>query len=764
MRRTLLGFAVVAALVAPTWLGLEAGPLPLGQVLLMVGLALLPALALELRRSVPVVVLSAVAATLLAAAAAFDVALTNARPGEADFFGPVLGAFKQGTQEFFDTSIPFDPVQFPDMRGVVLFAAFGFVAAAGLAIAARRPFLALAALLVGAGWPATMASTWVETSRPLLAGALILAASLALLVLLRPGARGLGHAAIVAALLVAVSVGFSTSDAVAKRGFVDWDSWDFYDRPDDPVNVRYVWDSNYDGIRFPEKRTVVFRVKVEGPRRSLYWRATSLDEYSGQIWREDLDAATDGPSPGDQPVDVVGADPLLPNAVRDEEGWVRQDIEVEALRDNRLAGYSQAVRWEPQSDAPAQLATNGALVVGQPLERGHRYTVWSYAPRFRPTQLAEAGTDYPTEADEYLTAFPAADLGPLPPFGTPGREAVMADVFGVGVTLDGGAHQRLWAAAQRVTRGAETPYEAVVLLESWFRGAEGGFTYDESPPVTGGEPPLVAFLENRRGYCQHYAGAMALMLRYLGIPARVAAGFTSGSYDEDEDEWTVTDHNAHTWVEVFFPGHGWVPFDPTPNRGQLTAAYTPFSTNFDAEGAAALGALARVPEIAEQRALRAEEAETAGGGDTVGGGASEAISDTGRSLFGLVFLVLALGAGVVLVVKALRRRLRFVGRDPRSLAAACRRDLVGYLADQGEEVPPSATLRELGALVEASFRVNAAPFVSELTQARYGPPSGARERVRQARRELRALRRRMSSQLALRRRVRGALSLRSLAT
>src|SRR5688500_14343072 len=73
---------------------------------------------------------------------------------------------------------------------------------------------------------------------------------------------------------------------------------------------------------------------------------------------------------------------------------------------------------------------------------------------------------------------------------------------------------------------------------------------------------------------------MALMLRYLGIPARVAAGFTSGALDSEESTWTVTDRNAHTWVEVWFRGYGWLPFDPTPARGRLAGAYTSASLGF----------------------------------------------------------------------------------------------------------------------------------------------------------------------------------------
>ena len=80
-------------------------------------------------------------------------------------------------------------------------------------------------------------------------------------------------------------------------------------------------------------------------------------------------------------------------------------------------------------------------------------------------------------------------------------------------------------------------------------------------------PPLVDFLvRTKLGYCQHFAGAMALMLRYLGIPARVAVGFTSGSWKDGV--WTVTDHDAHAWVEAWFAGYGWLAFDPTPGRGR----------------------------------------------------------------------------------------------------------------------------------------------------------------------------------------------------
>jgi protein-glutamine gamma-glutamyltransferase len=764
VRRTLAAFVLVAVLVAPTWLALEDGGFPFGDAALMVTLAFLPTLAVHLRRRRAVVAATLLLSTLAAGAAAFDLAISDARPGERDFFGPLLSSFKQGFLEFYDTRVPFDPERFPLMHGVVLLAVFASVAVTGMAIAARRLFAALGALIVGAGVPATMASTWVEESRPLATGALILIAAFALVLLLRGATRGLVHAAAAALAVVAVSVAGSASEAVAKRGFVDWDSWDFYDRPDDPVHVRYVWDSNYEGISFPKKRTTVLRVDVDGPRRSLYWRATTLDTYTGTVWREEL---TRGDTVASGEVDAREVDELLPAAAGNDSAWIRQEVTVEALNDARLLGSAQAVRWELDAERLTQVATNGTVTLDRPLGRGERYTVWSYVPRPRIRDLRAAGTDYPDAAFPYLRVTRGPDDAPLFPWGAQDRDEFMEAYFAEeAIGLDPG-HREIWETARDVTEGARSPYEAAVLLEAWFRGSEGGFTYDESPPARLGEPPLVAFLATKRGYCQHYAGAMALMLRYLGIPARVAAGFTSGTYDQQDGEWVVTDHNAHTWVEVYFPGFGWVEFDPTPNRGQLSVSYSPFSSGFDASEAARLGGeLERIPEVREQ-INRAEAAGgvagAAQGGGGEGGGVPDAVVDTGRSVLGLLVVVLGGAAVLIVLVKEARRRLRFANRDARSLAAACRRDLVAYLADQGIDVPPSATLPEVGDLVERYFAANPAPFVAAATEARFGTPATAAGRIAAARVELRRLRRRMSGRLGLAQRLRGAVSLRSLA-
>ena len=121
--------------------------------------------------------------------------------------------------------------------------------------------------------------------------------------------RGLAPALVVGGLLVLAAVGASSTEAVAKGAFLRWQQWDLYDRPDKAVSVSYVWTSNYDGLRFPKKKTVVMRVKVDGPRRPLYWRATVLEDYNGGTWNETGDLSE--PKPSREEIDVGSDDPLL---------------------------------------------------------------------------------------------------------------------------------------------------------------------------------------------------------------------------------------------------------------------------------------------------------------------------------------------------------------------------------------------------------------------------------------------------------------------
>ncbi|GAA4906013.1 transglutaminaseTgpA domain-containing protein [Streptomonospora salina] len=139
--------------------------------------------------------------------------------------------------------------------------------------------------------------------------------------------------------------------------------------------------------------------------------------------------------------------------------------------------------------------------------------------------------------------------------------------------VPGSVGERTADLAASITSGADTAYDQAVALQEWFTERDR-FTYDLTPPsVPDGEDPLSYFLfDNRVGYCEQFAGAMALLARQAGIPARVAIGYTSGTATGD-GTWEVTESDAHAWPELYFEDAGWLRFEPTPSSpgGQGTA-------------------------------------------------------------------------------------------------------------------------------------------------------------------------------------------------
>jgi len=734
MARTLAVTVFPAALIALLWLRLEerpiAGPDWLWVVLLALAPALAPMLRLRLALTVP--------AALVALWVALDRPATDDRPG---FFEPVFLRFDDGLFDYFDVSVPFNGVQQPHMHGVLVLAIFGFCLLLAQFVAARRPLPAVLTLIAGAGWPATLYP--VES---IVYGALILAAALWVLAGLRM-ARPL-PALLAGAVLVLAAAGASTSAALAKEGVVAWERWD-PNGTSRQVSVSYVWDATYDGIEFAKDKTTVLR--ISGPKRGLYWRATTLDQFDSDRWLENPTPLSTGVARGPLP-----SDPLLPARSLNPSTWVKQEVEVVALSDSHIIAAAQPVALDaPQLGGVFRLS-DGIVRVSRGLQRGQRYTVYSYAPRPGPAELAKIEAEYPPALDRFL------DIGRtrVDPFGFPDRERFIDERFSDERYLALWPYRDLWQQAQRLRAGARTLYGAVVAIETWLRST-GGFVYDEKPPPTGGMPPLAHFVGgSKRGYCQQFAGAMALMLRFLGIPARVAAGFTSGKLEEGS--WTVTDRNAHAWVEVWFPGYGWLAFDPTPGRGALAATYSASSSGFNAGdaadafgpqgganrgGASELDRLLTLKERLEQQRQQAARAREEGGGT--------------RSLWPLLGLVLVVGIAIG-AAKLVRRRLRYRTRDPRRLAAAARRELVDFLVDQGLAVSVSATPAELQQLVRQELGADARPFADALAESRFGPPEASLAAATATRRELRSLLRVIRHGLGRPARLRGLVRLRSL--
>jgi hypothetical protein len=361
----------------------------------------------------------------------------------------------------------------------------------------------------------------------------------------------------------------------------------------------------------------------------------------------------------------------------------------------------------------------------------------------------------------------------MPRFGAPDRPGIEHALLTTNPDL--GPYVPLARLADAVTRGARTPYGAVEKLEQWF-GTAGIFRYSNHPRMR--SPALVGFVtRTHAGYCQYFAGAMALMLRYLGIPARIAVGFAGGQYDPNQHLWNVTDREAHAWVEVWFKGYGWLPFDPTPAgpgappRGAALAG-TPVGFGFGARGSTP-------SQSGGTNAARRGTSDVGNALNTKNGfglhlrphhGSSDLTVKPGRGGSGrtrpvlllLLFAVLAAAVGAIVLAKAAFRLTRHIRRDPRGVAAACRQELAAFLVDQRVEAPRSATLDELGELVRYEFGVAPEAFVLAATAARFGPADSAAAAAVTARRELRSLLEGARRGLTRRERLLGLLSLRSL--
>src|SRR3989442_809768 len=235
-------FALVPAIViAQNWMRLERPERDGGNALLLVVLALAPAVAPRLWQRLVLLL----GVMLVAAKVAVQVAPLGKAEHHRNVFSLFGSRIWNGILDFYDVRLQFDPFFHPDMRAVLLVAAFAFAAALGLAAASRRPLAAVLVLLVGAGWPATLLSDGHDLTR----GAVILAAALVLLAGSRTHTQQtLARAAALGAALIAVSLVASTQPAVAKGEFLHWQTWDIYTRPVQSVKVRDAWDSSYDGF------------------------------------------------------------------------------------------------------------------------------------------------------------------------------------------------------------------------------------------------------------------------------------------------------------------------------------------------------------------------------------------------------------------------------------------------------------------------------------------------------------------------------------
>jgi len=256
----------------------------------------------------------------------------------------------------------------------------------------------------------------------------------------------------------------------------------------------------------------MFSVASGSPR---YWRVTGLPLFDGEEWRlpaSSLDRVTGSfAEPGTRVVET-------------------QNLRISGLEDVLLPAAFTPVGV--QGGGVTFVEDTATLVVPDGFERGDEFDIVSAFTDIDPVRLATATSSNPPDD---ISLDLAADF-----------PSSVADT------------------AAEVTASAPNTYERMLALQNWFQNT---FTYDLSVQRGHGDNAMVNFLRIQRGYCEQFAGTFAAMARSLGVPSRVAVGYTPGELRAD-NRFHVYGRNAHAWPEVWFDDIGWVSFEPTPGRGE----------------------------------------------------------------------------------------------------------------------------------------------------------------------------------------------------
>jgi transglutaminase-like putative cysteine protease len=439
-----------------------------------------------------------------------------------------------------------------------------------------------------------------------------------------------------------------------------------------------------DDLRRPREVEVML-VRSDAPT-APYLRATTLSQLEGSVWEPDK----------------VRTVPLASEAALGG---------VEVNPDIRVSEYTTTVEVTNLSSPWLPVAYPAVAVTGL-------QGTWAAAP-YNRTVLTQASstqgqnyevvTNVPRPTLEQIRALQAG--GPDQRDGTTALPEEISPIVG--------------DLAAEVTAGTTNDYDALVALQSWFRGTD--FAYSLDAPVEegfdgSGTDAVATFLEVREGYCIHFASAFALMARTLGMPSRIVVGYLPGSATSDaidrETVYSVSSGQLHAWPEVLFEGIGWVPFEPTNGLG--------VPTSFTSAGSAPGGVddpAAAAP--APSASASAGAGLTPDGADPEQNG-GDAVA-TGTTVNPLPALTVLLGILLALAIPALLRELR----RRQTLASARSGDAAAaWLAvqdaaiDLGIDVPASETPRSLGTRLVQAHGAPAAEMsllISAIERASYAP-------------------------------------------
>ena len=312
------------------------------------------------------------------------------------------------------------------------------------------------------------------------------------------------------------------------------------------------------GIRGRPDNTLVMRVKASRPD---FWRGQSFDQWDGRTWTQSDDTPT--PTRGEAPLRLRGAPEDREAGILDGGTDFVQTVFVEQAGPNLIfAAYAPDRVYF--SDRTLFELDDGTVRTAVQLPEDAVYTVVS---RRTPVteELLRASHDQPMSLSPSLRQ----------------RYTQLPETV----------PQRVLDLAAEVTAGAPTTYDKVRALEAWM-GEHTSYTLDIPRLPPGADAVDQYLFVDKQGFCEQIGSALVVMLRSLGVPARLAVGFTPGERNPFTGLFEVRAKDAHAWAEVWFPGIGWQTFDPT---AEVPFAGEPFSS---AAGAGLAGFLkARMPAM-----------------------------------------------------------------------------------------------------------------------------------------------------------------------
>ena len=628
----LAGAPVTAVVQGATWPGYAVA-----VVSAVVGVGLL------LRRR-PALVVAAVQAVAVAGLLTAVFTSDDVLPGPTalrEFGGLLVGAGQQ-----IEVGIaPIAPT--PEILFLVT-AAFGLVAVAVhlTAVTARAPAAAGVPLLAVFAVPAALADDllpwWAVAAA---------AAGFGLLLVAHGGHRFLDGAALVAAAVVlALGIG-AGSGVVGTAGRFDGGSGG--GGAGGSIGL-----SPFTALRGQLDQTAPVELfRVRGLQRPVYLRALTLRDYIPEAgWQASR------PGPG---TELPGPVPRGPGDPADPAGE-RVDVQIEnvAFRDY----------WLPLYGEPVEVA-------------GLTESRWTHDPASGTAYSARARQE---DGWQQRALLPAPSVGELrAAAGPPGVDRQYLNTTGV--------DERVAEITREVVIDRATAFDRAMALQDHFTGAGSPFRYSLQTEPGSGDDALVEFLTTgRAGYCEQFASAMAVMLRTIGIPARVAVGFTAGTVTGEVR--SIGTGDAHAWVEAWFPGIGWTTFDPTPlsDGRAITPPYV-LEARGETEGQVGPDAAPADELTAEDQAAEAPAPEPATPEPAGPDPAQASPIENGGTLLWPVLVVLVL-AGLALVPAGLRarerrRRLAAVGAAGPEAAAAGWAELLAESTDRGVPGSPSETVR-----------------------------------------------------------------------